>query len=597
MRGQGTEPGTWVAVSAAPCLRGDRRSIVSFTMALRRICLFAMLALLASASWAEAPLRHLPYDDPIYPFLEKAYARGWIGYLPQIRPYSEAQALAFLDEVDTYFRGHEERGADLAQEQLRSYRERLSGMVHHVLGLSWGQDSRASLDFPVSFDANVRANNPSDTFLSLGPAFDLRASVSERLYFGLYTSYGASLVTWDTPPFGKFGFPPREDYAVYQFYLTRGLSGFTHLDQLRTLHQPGEADLFFWMNSTSQISVDFTLGTMSLGRGALSWGPSPVANLALSQQTKPYEYLHILVPLGVRASYTWATGFLQDYLTEDTADFADKILNVHRLEAQPTDWLLVAVYEAIVYSRRFELAYLNPLSVYAVSEVRTGDLDNKFGGADAVLRLPPVKLYFSMFVDDWDFGHLLDPFYYHNEWGGIAGVEAFDLVPNLGLRLEYVLLSHWMYTHRADFSDAGNNLNRYKHFGTHLGHPLDPNSHMISLDATYDLDADLRLGTSLWFTQNGGGGFAGGTYDRGDIDSPPDWAFEATLPGWPRNQFLDGIVESVFDWTVSAEYRMPKYRLSLGGSYSLQYTHNLNKVEGAVRWDHLVAIDVRWMMD
>lgn len=569
---------------------------MAHTMAWRRRCVIAILLCAAFASWADTPLRHLPYDDPVYPFLEKAYARGWVSYLPQIKPYTEAQALAYLAEADAYLQGHEERGADLAEEQLRSYRDRLSGPVRHVVGLSWGEDSRASLDFPVGLDANVRANNPSDAFLSLAPALDLRASVAERLYFGLHMSYGASLVTWDTPPFGKFDFPLREDYAVYHFLLTRGESGFALADQLRGTHQPGETDLFFWMNLVSQATVDFSLGTLTLGRGALSWGPSPLSNLALSAAVKPYEYLQMQVPLGARASYVWATGFLQDSTGFGFQDFVDKLLNVHRLEMQLTNWLLFSVYESIVYSRRFEIAYLNPLTVYAVSEVLRGDYDNKLGGADVVLRLPPLKLYASLFVDDWDFGHLFDPSYYHNEWAGIAGVEAFDLVPGLSLRAEYVMLSHWMYTHRADLA-AVNNLNRYKHFGSHLGHFLDPNSYLVSLDATYDLNAQLRLGTSAWFTQNGGGGFAGGTYDRGDIDTPPDWGFEATLPDSPRNRFLDGIVESVFDWTVSAEYRMPEYRFSFGGSYSLQYTHSLDKVEGAVRWDHLVSVDVRWMMD
>ena len=154
-----------------------------------------------------------------------------------------------------------------------------------------------------------------------------------------------------------------------------------------------------------------------------------------------------------------------------------------------------------------------------------------------------------------------------------------------------------MYTHRADLSDEENNYNRYVHFDTHLGHFLDPNSHMIYLRADYDVSPYLRLGSHVFLTQNGGGGFADGTYDRGNIFTPPDWDFERTLPDWPNNRFLDGIVETIVDWTVEAEYEIPKHRLELRGSYTLEYTHNLGKVEGVHRWDHILALGVSWMRD
>ncbi|KKK75158.1 hypothetical protein LCGC14_2876540, partial [marine sediment metagenome] len=152
------------------------------------------------------------------------------------------------------------------------------------------------------------------------------------------------------------------------------------------------------------------------------------------------------------------------------------------------------------------------------------------------------------------------------------------------------------------------NFNRYMHFGSHLGHFLNPNSHMIYLELNYDLSADFNLGTSFWFTQNGGGGYgevdvdgdgdAGndGEYDRGDIENPPFWPFESEseLLTFPNNQFLDGIVESNIDWTIFADWRIPRSRIQVKASYSLEYTWNLDKVAGSERWDHILAISAGW---
>ena len=65
-----------------------------------RTGLLLFLFLARATAVPAAPLRYLPYNDPIYPFLEKAYALGWVRYLPQVRPYTQAQALIFLDEID-----------------------------------------------------------------------------------------------------------------------------------------------------------------------------------------------------------------------------------------------------------------------------------------------------------------------------------------------------------------------------------------------------------------------------------------------------------------------------------------------------------------
>ena len=565
----------------------------------KKIFLAVVFTTLTALNLFPENLRHIPYNDPVYPFLDKAYAMGWINYLPQMRPYTEGQVLEYLIRI--------EDTAGLAelsrfQDRIRDFRRRFQQEQWTLPIIRFG-NSGVDLDFPVTLEGSTRLNNLSDTFLGSSQSIVVQASFADLLYLGLNTRYDESLATWEQAPFRKFFFPQREELAAYHFFLSRGESGFAHLDQLQVLHEPGEIDLFLRMNSISQNTVDLGLGLFTVGREALSWGPSSLANLSLSATSKPYDYLMVQVPFAEKGNFTWFTGILQDFWGPGLKDNMNKLLSMKRVEFQMFDFFLFAIYEAVIYSMRFELAYLNPLSIYGVSEVRLGDYDNKLVGFDLVFRFPHVKSYLSFYVDDWDLGAPLNFNYYHNEWAAILGLQLFELLPNLAVNLEYIRLSHWMYTHRDDLIET-DNFNRYMHFGSHLGHFLNPNSHMIYLELNYDLSADFNLGTSFWFTQNGGGGYGDvdgdgdpgndGEYDRGDIETPPFWTFEATLPGWPDNQFLDGIVENNIDWTIFADLRIPRSRIQVKASYSLEYTWNLDKVVGSERWDHILSISAGW---
>ena len=76
---------------------------------------------------------------------------------------------------------------------------------------------------------------------------------------------------------------------------------------------------------------------------------------------------------------------------------AIRLVTGHRFEYQVTDWLMFSIYETVVYSERFELAYINPFSLYYISEVNQGDLDNKMGGFDLIFRFASSNLYLSTF--------------------------------------------------------------------------------------------------------------------------------------------------------------------------------------------------------
>ncbi len=546
-------------------------------MSKKRLLLLILLFFIILYSLPAQTLRKIPYSDPVYPFLDKAYSLGWLAYLPQIRPYSVAGVLGWLEQIDQYSLKHSGAVTPLARSQAESFRERLTTPVHH-LKTEWEGSNYASLDFPLSFSTNSRLESIGDSYLSASLSFSGEISFGQSFFLGMDTGPSLAFLTYEQAPFRKFYRPLREDYAIYNYFLSQGTGKFSHSHPQLDLHIPGEADLFLQANSTAQTTINFDLAELSFGRESLSWGPSPLCNLSLSSWSKPYDYLQLDIPLSNRGTFTWMTGVLQDFKVQGEKDFVEKLVNVHRLEFQLLDWLLFGLTESVVYSYRLELAYLNPVSLYYLNEVRLGDYDNKLVGFDLVFRLPRSKAYLSVLVDDWDFGELFSLNYYHNEMGALLGVQLYDLLPDVMIHLEYAYMSHWMYTHKDSYTDEAHNYNRYKHYDSHLGHFLNPNAHMIYLEIARDHSLAFSYGTSFWFTQDG----------EGTIDDPLN-----VSSGYL--DFLDGTVESNLDWTLFAEYRLLKYNAVVKAAYTLAYTKNLGKVAGRNQWDNIFSLEFSWM--
>ena len=555
----------------------------------RHLALLLLLNLtLIPAQTQELPqgLRNIPYSDPVYTYVERAYARGWIAYIPNMRPYTVGQVTEYLNLIRLHFIDHPEDETPLLREQLEKYLTRYRGEQFHFVEGAFEGGGFATLDFPVSFDLGSRLNAPADTVPTLGPAIAVKLAYGEDLYLDFETWFGAVLHPYTILPYRKFYEPHRYDHNVYTWFLTQDAGAFNH-NQERT---PGEVDVSYFLNSTSQAAVDFGIGSFHFGRGALSWGPSPLANLSLSRTAAPYEYLFLSIPVGKKGGFTWMTGFLEDR-GSNIRDRQEKFVSLHRGEYQFFDWFLFAFYEAVVYSRRFEINYLIPFNLYYVAEVRLGDFDNKFMGMDLVFRLPPVKAYISLFFDDWDITHAFDPSYYHNEGGIIIGAEVYDLIPQTRLILEYIYLNQWAYTHSESFDEEEHNHNSYQHYDSHLGHFLNPNSHMIRLTGHYDLRWDTVLGTDIWFTQDG----------RGDIDTPPDWKEEEERYGVDRKDlfydYLEGPRETNLDFTVFAEHRIPFYGLLFRGSTGVAHTWNVDKEKGKNRWDLILSLQASFLAE
>ena len=552
-----------------------------------------LLFLLAFYPLFTETLRNVPYLDPVYNFLERGYIGGWIDYLPQVKPYTEKQVIAFLKEINAFYLESPEDFSTIEIQQTEAYLKRFQGDKFRMFSSLEKGMTGGVIDAGAEFSLATPVNRFGDSVPELNAKLMLELTYEDKIYLGFEFFPGIAYTPWTIKPYRKYFSPHRNDSNVYTWFLSTGTEGFNH----SAIHTAGEKDISMFFNLKNQITIDAEIAVIQLARERLSWGPGYMANLLLSETSKPYELLSLNMPIGTTGTFSWMTGFLKNFTTDTGFRTVQKLVSAHRVEMQFFPWLLFSLYESIIYSMRFEISYLNPFGVYFISEVTNGDWDNKLGGIDLVFKLNNVKAYLSLLADDWDLGELFNFNYFHNEMGVIAGLQMYDLVSNFCVTMEYAYMSHWMYTHRNDLPGGeGNNSNNYTHFGSHLGHFLEPNSHMIYTELSWNLNSHATVGTSFWFTQD----------SFGDINTPPqdvgwdigglyeDWVLSGTIYNF-LDYGIDGIVrETNIDWTIYFEYYIPYFGVKLSMGYSLEYTINPGKMEGENQLDHIFTLEGVW---
>ncbi|MCL2480405.1 MAG: capsule assembly Wzi family protein, partial [Spirochaetaceae bacterium] len=518
----------------------------------KRIILLAVIILfiLLNTNVFAQTMKQVVYDDPVYFFLDKAYAKKWIFYLPTSKPYTEKKVYAMLNEALSTFKVSPEKFSSRDIDDLLFYMDRIAGDKFSLLNLNEATFS-ASANAAPHVDFNMALDTPSDTATVLGADLIIDLTLADAFYLGLKADQYLILETWENSPYRKFHNSHYPDFNMYTYNLTKGIKGFNNLGDRPAFDEgeDGDTEFSIRMNQLNQMTIDLNLATVSFGRNSFMWGPSQFSNNILSNTSKPYEYFSLDIPFGEKIYFTWMTGFLRDRMPLQSEEDGRKLITAHKFEFQIKEWLMFSIYEAVVYSPKFELAYLNPFSLYYISEVTQGDYDNKFGGFDFIFRFAPATIYLSIGFDDWDFGELFNPSYYHNILLTTLGVRHYDLIQGLTITLEATYLNHWAYTHAS--------ANTLTHYDANLGSVLEPNSYIIYLDFKYDYSLKSTYGVSFWLTQHGYGSINEHPSDHNGTG----WCLGLYDPWNGNYKFLDYGIDGInretnIDLSIYTEYRI-----------------------------------------
>ena len=267
------------------------------------------------------------------------------------------------------------------------------------------------------------------------------------------------------------------------------------------------------VSSMPEISASFFDNRLNLRWGTIKreWGPAAV-NLQLSSggstmeafefNVRPLDWIEYSVihsplqkfALNTFDGYTWPSDGLH-------SDEFGNMFSAHRLDLRVGHFDF-GVYESLVWRKRFELSYLNPLAVYIVVQDNLGDFDNLISGLDLSYVFPNLmKAYAGLSIAEFDRDIHLKTFFKHIRniiayQLGLTFPTKMGLFGSMNFQLTYIPPFYGSHYIVAESNNPWGNTDMQIPFvnkGKLIGYPLNPDS----LEIKFAFDAQLGNGYSL----------------------------------------------------------------------------------------------------
>ena len=477
-----------------------------------RVTILFVILTTAVDSQAADGSAFVPYNDPVYGFLDRCSARGFIPITAVFhKPLQRSVVGRWLMDAATRFPELHDRvlEADLkyflqefAWDVEKFPDTSASGRRLRTVGFNPGAalaqphrhlSSFRSDEFQFVFDPVgwFRVDAGSDkTIIRRAAGITFRGDYAGRVgyYFRFVDNtergngrYYSRAQLWD-------------DHFGYVGPLTGGKE---------TYYDLTEAHLAFGWRAL----------TFTFGKDVNVWGAGRQTNLLLSANAPSYDQMRMTVKLGDKARYIYVVGKLTPgdvpedtlYITNDgwvRISTADKWLAAHRLEYSPFPIMSLAVNEAIVWGERgVDWGYLNPINFYYSAGHNGEDRDNLLMSGDFVLRLLSRGfLYGELLIDDLSVNKLGGG-YAGNKYSVSGGLWISDLsADGLEMGLEYTRVQPFVYSHFYP-------VNRFTNWTSGLGTDVKPNSDRWTAEFTYR--PIRKIGFDMTVSRNRHGDFGG----------------------------------------------------------------------------------------
>ncbi|HEX2868002.1 MAG TPA: hypothetical protein VHO03_13230 [Ignavibacteriales bacterium] len=260
----------------------------------------------------------------------------------------------------------------------------------------------------------------------------------------------------------------------------------------------------YFDNSEGYLSADFDLVRFKIGRDQNLIGYGPVRNI-LGDNTPQFDYLSMAFKYKfISFSYMHAKllGNMTSYvdpLQGEIKQVDEKYMGYHRLGIDISKDFSLGAGELIVYSKRsLDLSYLNPFNFYKAVEHSNQDRDNSMLFFDlANYSIKGLKAAASVFIDDIDFGKL-GTGWFGNQLMYDLYLKSYNLYGYLPVDLgfEYLRVEPYVFTHRI--TD-----NNYTNMSYSLASPVQPNSDMYLFEVNYRMTNRLTFSGQFTFSRHG----------------------------------------------------------------------------------------------
>ncbi len=487
--------------------------------------------------------------DAVYRDLEAWELKGLIGPLPLLRPYSPQLVETALNDVL-------ERGNRRDAAKAAMYLERIRGAVE------------------------------------IHPKVEHTVRLSGEEYHG------------ETAPGAMFSFRPARLVRIDGSYSPHLLDMpfgdvLPHTIRSEEDYIPDWAD-FDLFDKNIRIRQEL-LSTTSVGTGNLS--------LQMGLSRSSFGPFHrdglVLSPYGKQAgrfAFTWDSPrfsyellLLELTASTDTGAgrYPGKRLVLHSFAIRPTPWLMLNLYETVVWGNRFDLKYFIPASVLYLVQGMGGYSDNSLIGVAAELRpFRGLSIPLTVYADDVHFNDVIRlDFETKFKLSAQAGIRWNPPVGALKrVAIDYLAVMPYMYTHR-DQNEEIPNYSDYTNFGTSLGPSLQPNSDRIRFDVLTQPLPILSIDGFAEYSRHGNASEGitdgdGTIFDDGyDEDGRPTFQSETRFLTQDvlEHTFIAGIEASVF---VPFRFGV----VSGAAGYTFEHRQNSDLVAGTESSAHYFSI-------
>ncbi|MGN1190493.1 MAG: hypothetical protein ACI4SL_08890 [Candidatus Ornithospirochaeta sp.] len=467
------------------------------------LCLIALMSSLMAAKYHSVPL-----DNSAYRIIDIAEARGIIEPQIEVRPYNLNKVADLLNEIALSSKvsdGEKEEIERVLSDLNETYGYPETNTLKEVL--QNGAYSTAERGNRVKLGLGIESVQTLGRVFGEEGIFDSRNNISGYCMGDLFgfvsfdVNFKVGLDRIDTNAF----LPTELKYSTEGFYVDLINRG----DRLRSLPDGG---FYVGIQAFPEISLDIKdVISMRFGAVERDWGPGK-GNLALSSSARVMDGFEIELNPVSWFSYSVMTASLglasldsvngvkwpSENMDDKTGAYNNN-LSIHRVEVGPIMGIKLSAWESVVWRKRFELSYLNPLSIYMFSQNSLGDYDNMLMGVDVTFSLGNVgSCYIALGVDELN--SFKKPFSCPRNMiayqaGGKFSVPggAFSLLTIQGTYIPAFFGAHYESSEKM-FGDV-KYTTAYVNKGQNIGYPVNPDT----LELLVSYETTLKNGYELSF--------------------------------------------------------------------------------------------------
>jgi len=578
-----------------------------------------LLAFLRAPLFAQTHVS-VPLENEVYYILEQSVIRGLCAPLSGVRPYTQYTVIAAINEILDTENAKKLNGTEreILEQYLGKFAKPKNG-IDWQKGMHHSETTLGKKETLLSLNLGLNLNMEGSS--GLYPAFDEKYFGTEVwLRFFLNGDIG-SHVSWEFGGEGGVMMVPRKYWGIYNTYYegfeddiegqyvnrvfdiySEPLTHFPYSYKRRwdaSIHPLESLSSFeSWPDSASgaynllsEISASFWENRLFLRLGRLSreWGSASFgSNLGLNQKARPF--------LGIEGEFrpfSWfsiatMTGVLEFFNTigeKESGMTFQNAYSISMLQFNYKNYLFLDLGEAVIWTKRFEMGYISPITNSIFYQNNIGDFDNMGMLLNIKAQYPGLgNIWFSLF---WDEAFWVSN-WYELDRTMLAGQMGINLsLPFLSfssLKISYTMVNPYCYTHNRNFNPWYGNIpmeTSYVNNGASLGYYLPPNSDEVSF--MFKTMPVRRVVTNMQYQlirhgANYGSSAVDGSSLLSELD-PSDR--DGSNPRLKRFFLHDGAYQWMHIIKAGLEWNLPKLPVSLYGEAGVVISYFTNIEEQA----------------